>query len=232
MKEKGILKGGNRQEKNWSRVKFGEPFKKSLDVFRDEVLKRSDFDPTALLQFGLFMSMSVINILKECESSFGIEGQRVVNNALIKTGYDVGKQIIENVEIPPDFSPIELISYLVTIVNTQAWTSIEEPEIESEEKCTFNILWCPLQDTYKAFDCRVQRYLVQGIIDAFRDISHFNIEYQVEFTQTIPAGAKYCRFIIEQKRKGDQDKWKDYTSILEQKALKRMGERKKNLRSS
>ena len=191
------------------------------------MLKRSDFDPTALLQFGLFMSMSVINILKDCESNFGIEGQHVVNNALIRTGYDVGKQIMENVEIPPDLSPIELISFLTTIANTQAWTSIEGPEIENERKCSFNILWCPLQDVYKAFDCRVQRYLVQGIIDAFRDTSPFDLDYQVEFTQTIPAGAKYCRFIVEQKQQGDQDKWKEYTSILEQKALKRMREKKK-----
>ena len=80
--EKGILKGANRQEKNWSRLKFGEPFKKSLDNFRKNVLGRNDFDPTSLLQFGLFMSMAVINMLKENEKNFGVEGQKAANQAL------------------------------------------------------------------------------------------------------------------------------------------------------
>jgi len=146
LREGGILKGAPRKEENWKKVKFGEPFEQALDRFRENVQNRNDFDPTSLLQFGLFMSMAVINILKENEAIFGIEGQKVVNDALIKTGYEVGKQIAENVEIPPDVSDIELMSFLATIINTQAWTSIEEPKIDNEDRCSFNILWCPLQD--------------------------------------------------------------------------------------
>lgn len=227
MKEGGILKGADRREKNWNRIKFGEPFKKALDRFREEVLKREDFDPTALLQFGLFMSKAVINILLENESRFGVKGQQAVNDALIKTGYDIGKQIMDGVEIPSDVSPIELISYFATIVNTQIWASIEEPTIDNEEKCSFNILLCPLQDVYKAFDCRVQRYLVQGCINAFRDLNPIKIDHQVEFTQTIPSGADFCRFIIGCKNPGDNDKWEIYSRILEEEALKRMEDWKK-----
>ncbi|MFX1596584.1 MAG: hypothetical protein ACFFBK_11035, partial [Promethearchaeota archaeon] len=62
------MKGASREEKNWNRIKFGEPFKKALDRFRENVQNRSDFDSTSLLQFGLFMSMAVINTLKENES--------------------------------------------------------------------------------------------------------------------------------------------------------------------
>ncbi len=225
LKKGGILKGADRMEKNWSRIKFGEPFKKALDRFRDEVVEREDFDPTALLQFGLFMSKAVINILKENEVRFGVKGQQAVNDALIKTGYDVGKQILDGVEIPSDVSQIELMSFLATNINTQAWASIEEPTIDNEEKCSFNILWCPLQDVYKAFDCRVQRYLVQGCIDAFRDMNPTNIDHQIEFTQTIPSGANFCRFIIERKRPSDKDKWEGYSRILEKKALERMERR-------
>ncbi|MHA2390422.1 MAG: hypothetical protein ACXAEX_00495 [Promethearchaeota archaeon] len=228
MREGGILKGAKRKEENYAKVRLGEPFKDALDRFREEVQERQDFDPTALLQFGLFMSKAVINILKENEVKFGVEGQKAVNDALIKTGYDVGREIMKDVEIPPGTSPIELMSFLATIINTQAWASIEEPNIDTEDQCSFNILWCPLQDVYSAFDCRVQRYLVQGIIDAFRDLSPFDVDFQVEFTQTIPAGTEFCRFIIERKQPGDQDKWEGYSRLLELKALERMKNRKKS----
>ena len=226
MREGGILKGASRKEENWKKVKFGEPFEQALDRFRENVQNRNDFDPTSLLQFGLFMSMAVINILKENEAIFGIEGQKVVNDALIKTGYEVGKQIIENVEIPPDVSDIELMSFLATIINTQAWTSIEEPKIDNEDRCSFNILWCPLQDIYSAFDCRVQRYLVQGIINYFQE-NLLKTEFQVEFKHTIPAGAECCRFVIDRKNPGEQNKWETYSRLLERKALERLNERKK-----
>jgi len=227
MKEGGILKGADRKEGNWKKVKLGEPFKVALDRFKDEVLERDDFDPTSLLQFGLFMSMAVINILKENEAIFGVEGQKAVNNALIKTGNDVGKQIIKGIEFPQDISPIELMSFLATIINTQAWTSIEDPRIENDKKCSFDILWCPLQDVYKAFDCRVQRYLVQGIIDAFRESGIIDADFQIEFKSTIPAGADFCRFIITEKQSGQDDKWENYSKLLERKALKRLRDREK-----
>lgn len=218
MKERGILKGANRKEKNWSKINFGEPFKEALDRFRDKVQVRSDFDPTSLLQFGLFMSLAVINILKENEAKFGVEGQKVVNDALIKTGYEMGRQITEKVEVPEGISDIELMSFLATIINTQAWTSIENPRIENNDRCSFDILWCPLQDIYSAFDCRVQRYLVQGIINYFRE--HFlQSEFQIEFRTTIPAGSDACRFIIERKKPGEPDKWEAYSKILEHKAI-------------
>ncbi len=220
------MKGAPREEKNWNKIKFGEPFKKALDRFRENVQNRSDFDSTSLLQFGLFMSMAVINTLKENESRFGVEGQKAFNDALIKTGYEVGRQIVENVEIPADVPDIELMSFLATIINTQAWTSIEDPKIDGKDKCSFDILWCPLQDIYSAFDCRVQRYLVQGIINYFRD-HVFKSEFQVEFKYTIPAGADHCRFVIERKKPGDQDKWETYSKLLEQKALRRLKEGKK-----
>jgi len=221
MIKEGILKGSGRKEESWKETKLGEPYKKALDRFRKDVLGREDFDPTSLLQFGMFMSMAVINMLKENEAAFGIEGQKAANRALIKTGYAVGKEIIDNADLPANITPVELMSFLATIINTQAWTSIEDPRIDGEDQCSFDILWCPLQDVYKAFDCRVQRYLVQGIIDAFRDSKHLDREYQIEFTKTIPAGADCCTFIITEKKPGDPDKWESYSKLLEQRALKR-----------
>ncbi len=220
MKNKGILKGASRKEPMWEKTKLGEPFRKALDRFRIELLERSDFDPTSLLQFGLFMAMAVLNILKEAETKLGTEGQKIVIEALIKTGYDMGNQILSNTEIPDDISDIELMSFLATIINTQAWTSIENPRIKNEQQCSFDIIWCPLQDVYKAFDCRVQRYLVQGIVNAFRDSGILKYDYQIEFKKTIPAGAETCLFIISKKKPGENDLWEEYSKKLEEKALK------------
>lgn len=219
--KKGILKGGNRKEAIWYQTKLGEPFKEALNRFRKEVLPRDDFDPTSLLQFGLFMSMAVINILKEVEKRLGKEGQEVIIDALIKTGYSMGNQILENIQLPTDISDIELMSFLATIINTQAWTSVEDPRIDNEDKCSFDIIWCPLQDVYKAFDCRVQRYLVQGIMNAFRDSGVLSNNFQVEFKTTIPAGAETCFFEITKKKQDQSDKWEDYSKILEKKALEK-----------
>ncbi len=221
MNKRGILKGADREEVTWKKTKLGEPFKEALDRFRTDVLKRKDFDATSLLQFGLFMSMAVINILKESEKKLGKEGQKVVIDALIKTGYNMGKQILENIKLPTEISDIELMSFLATIINTQAWTSIEDPCIDKEDQCSFDIVWCPLQDVYKAFDCRVQRYLVQGIMNAFRDSGILKSDYQIEFKSTIPAGANTCYFVITKKKPNEQDKWESYSKDLEKKALEK-----------
>lgn len=215
MKTEGILKGAKRAPF------LGEPFKEALDRFRDEVLPRSDFDPTALLQFGLFMSMAVINILKEVEGKLGKEGQKAVIEALVKTGHDMGNQILKGAKIPEGMSDIELMSHLATIINTESWTSIEDPRIDSDDKCSFDIVWCPLQDVYKAFDCRVQRYLVQGIIDAFRDSGIMKSDFNIEFKSTIPSGAETCLFEIAKKKPGDSDKWEKYSNQLADRALKK-----------
>ena len=221
MNKRGILKGANRKEVTWKKTKLGEPFKEALDRFRNDVLNRNDFDATSLLQFGLFMSMAVINILKESEKKLGKEGQKVVIDALIKTGYNMGNQILENIQLPTEISDIELMSFLATIINTQAWTSIEDPCIDKEDQCSFDIIWCPLQDVYRAFDCRVQRYLVQGIMNAFRDSGILKSDYQVEFKSTIPAGANTCHFVITKKKPNEQDKWESYSKDLEKKALEK-----------
>jgi len=221
MKEKGILKGARRAPF------LGEPYKKALDRFRKEIMGRKDFDPTSLLQFGLFMSMAVINILKEVEIQLGAKGQKAVIDALIKTGYDMGTQILEGAEIPEHMTDTEIMSHLATIINTESWASLEDPRVDNEDKCSFDIIWCPLQDVYKAFDCRVQRYLVQGILDAFRDSNMLESDYQVEFKETIPAGAETCLFEIIKKKQGEQDKWQTYSKWLERKALRHAENKRK-----
>ena len=232
VKIKGIMKKGSRPEPNWKKIKFNEPYKKATEKFQEMVLNHPDFDPTSFFQFSIFMAKSLLQMLEDVEENFGPEGQKVCNNALVKVGYAMGKQMFEGIKIPQGMTTIELMSFVATWVNTVAWTSIEDPRIIDDNKCEFDIIWCPLQDVYKAFDCRIQRYLVQGIMDYVREIrSDFDPEadFDVEFLTTIPAGSSTCKFQIVKKDRGTPDKWENYSKILEQRALKRWKAKKKKL---
>lgn len=220
------MKGGTRKEVNWKKIKFKEPYKEATERFRRVVLTRSDFDPVTMFQFSIFMAKSLLQMLEDVEENFGPEGQKVCNEALVKVGRDMGEQMFGGLERPPDISEIELISFVATQVNTVSWTSVEDPRILSEEKCEFDILWCPLEDVYKAFDCRIQRYLVQGILDRVREM-HPSAIYDVEFLSTIPAGAKTCRFQINKRQTNAPEKWKLYSELLEKRALKRWKKKQK-----
>jgi hypothetical protein len=166
-------------------------------------------------------AMAVIGILEACEDRFGEEGQQLVYEALRKTGYDVGRQILEGASWPEGISEAEFVSFYATVINRIAYASLEAPKIDSEEQASFDILWCPHQDHYKAFDCRVQRYFVQGIIDAAQDFAG-RFGFQVRFDSTIPAGAETCHFTLWQGTDEEKARWEEYTRELERKALVRL----------
>jgi hypothetical protein len=216
----GIMANADRKEKNWKKIKFKEPYKEATERFRKEVLSRTDFDPATLYQFSIFMAKSVLQMLEDVEENFGPEGQKVCNEALIKIGRYMADQMYSGIEVPEGISNIELVSFIATKINTVCWTSVEDPHIINDKVAEFDILWCPLEDEYRAFDCRIQRYLVQGILDRVREL-HPSVDYDVEFLSTIPAGAKTCKFRITEREKGGSDKWKLYSEILEKRALKR-----------
>ncbi len=90
--------------------------------------------------------------------------------------------------------------------------SLEDPEIDGGKGASFHILWCPHQDHYQAFDCRVQRYIVVGLIDAFKEFG--GVEgMQVQFDYTIPAGAETCHFSMWI-GSPDDTKWNDDTDAI------------------
>jgi len=216
----GIMKNSPRKEKNWGKVKFNEPYKKATERFRKDVLTRTDFDPTTLFQFSIFMAKSLLQMLEDVEENFGLEGQKVCNESLIKVGRDMADQMFGGLPIPTGMSIIELVSFIATQINTVSWTSVEDPHIINDQRCEFDILWCPLEDEYTPFDCRIQRYLVQGILDRVREMYPAG-DFDIEFKSTIPQGAKTCKFVIARKQKGAPDKWKLYSELLEKRALKR-----------
>jgi hypothetical protein len=192
-------------------------------------MDRPDFDPSTLLVFGLLMGKAVLQIMEDVEENFGPEGQKVANEAIRKTGYDIAKQSYEDAEFPEDTTDIEKASFIATWLNTVFWTSIEKPEILSEDEAIFDILWCPLQYVYKPFDCRVQRYFIEGIRRYFADRG--DVEFEAEFKWTIPAGAETCRFRMWKKKEGEEEEgegqWEKYSKILEDRALKRWKAKKK-----
>jgi hypothetical protein len=210
----------HRPEPRWKEFKFNQPYAKGLERLRKEVLAKTDFDPATLWQWGTMQAMALIGVLEACEARFGEEGQKLVYDALRKVGYDVGRQILEGVEIPEGLTESEFVSFYATVVNRIAYASLEDPRIDADDKVTFDIQWCPHQDHYRAFDCRVQRYFVQGMIDAARDITG-KMGFEVRFDSTIPAGATTCHFTLWRATDDEKAEWEGYTRLLEAKALSR-----------
>jgi hypothetical protein len=213
----------HRDERSWRKFQFNQPYAEGLRRLKEDVLAKTDFDPATLWQWGTMQAMAVIEVLKGCEEAFGAEGQKVVYDALRRVGYDVGRQLVAGTTIPEEMSDAEYMSYFATVVNRIAYASLESPRIDSEDRVSFDILWCPHQDMYKAFDCRVQRYFVQGMIDAARE--HMGqLGFQARFDTTIPAGSDTCHFTLWRPTPEEAEAWAEYTAKLEAKALRRRGE--------
>jgi hypothetical protein len=212
----------HRPEPKWAKFRFNQPYAKGLKRLKEDVLAKTDFDPATLWQWGTMQAMALIEVLRACEAKLGKAGQEVVQTALHKTGYDVGRQILEGVELPPDLTEAEFISFYATVINRIAYASLEAPRIDAADKVTFDILWCPHQDHYGAFDCRVQRYFVQGMIDAAGDVAKGQgFGFEVRFDTTIPSGAETCHFTLWKATDDEKRQWQEYTALLDEKALVR-----------
>ncbi len=210
----------HRPEPNWQRFRYNQPYAKGLRRLKDEVLAKTDFDPATLWQWGTMQAMALIDILKSAEAQFGAAGQKLVCDSLHRIGKDIGRQILDGVELPPDLTEAEFTSFYATVINRIAYASLEDPKLDSDGQVSFDILWCPHQDHYEAFDCRVQRYFVQGMIEAARDFTVMR-GWEVRFDSTIPAGAPTCHFTLWKPTEGERAEWENYTRLIEAKALAR-----------
>ena len=162
-----------------------------------------------------------MNILKAVEEEFGEPGQKVVRRAINKAGYEACQQFLENSEFPEDLSEIELTSFIVTGINTILYASLEKPWITDDQKCEFDILWCPHQDRYTAFDCRVQRYFVEGMIRACEDFNGKKFHPIVD--KIIPRGADRCHFTVDRwEDDGGPHPWDKYSEELARRAFEKM----------
>jgi predicted hydrocarbon binding protein len=210
--------------RTWERggIKLSRHFSDSTSKLREAALSRKDYDPARLFKWGQMMALAVVRMMEGTEKAFGAKGQEIMNRVLVDLGQEIGREALKNFAIAPGTKEIEAISKFVTYVNEEVWASPEIPKILSDSECVCDVLWCPHQDHYKPFDCRVQRYIVQGLLEAFQEKT--GIVVDARFTQIIPKGAETCRFEVRVLPKGEGREWTQYSSDLAQRALKRVSD--------
>lgn len=206
-----------RSEDRRTKIAFKQPFAEAVEACRRAVLSRPDYDPARLFVWGQLMATGMLEMLKAVEAHFGADGQRVCREALIRTGYRVAQMGLDGVQAPDDLTHVEIASLFATWVNEQCYASLEEPAVGSEG-FSFDIIWCPHQDVYNGFDCRIQRYIVSGMgMAAAQALGLRPLNLAVE--GTIPAGAPVCHFRAWRPQPGEGAAWAEYTQHLEKRAL-------------
>lgn len=203
---------GGRREK----LPLKWPFADAVDGFRRKALANPSYDPASTFVWGQMMAVGLIAMLKSLEERFGAEGHDAAREALAEVGDRIATEMLTGVEAPEDLSDAEIASLFASWINEVVYASIEDPEVRGDQ-ASFEILYCPHEDVYGAFDCRVQRYLVEGMIRAARREFKRDL-FDVAFTSTIPAGASTCHFDLFPK--GNSDEWNDYSERLRGRALK------------
>jgi len=209
-------------DQKWERgkVQLSRHFVRSTSRLREEALRRKDYDPARLFKWGQMMALAVVRMMEGTEKAFGPKGQEIMNQVLVDLGREIGREVLKNYAIAPGMKEIEAISKFVTYVNEEIWASPEIPKVLSDSECVCDVLWCPHQDHYKPFDCRVQRYIVQGLFEAFQEKT--GIVLDARFTQIIPKGAETCRFEVRILPQGKAREWTRYSSDLANRALQRV----------
>jgi hypothetical protein len=223
--KEGLWSRGKRKEQAYEQVKLGLPYEKAVRQFRKAIDGRDDFDPAVVLVWGTMQATAVLNILKAAEEAFGEEGQKMVRRAINQAGHEAMNQFLDNSNLPDDVDEVERVSYAVTGVNTVLYASLEKPWIVSEDRCEFDILWCPHQDRYTAFDCRVQRYFVEGMFQAMEQRGYGGFTAWVE--KLIPHRAECCHFVVERRKDAKpRNPWHSYSDELGKRAFKKLRESK------
>ncbi|MFN2590348.1 MAG: hypothetical protein ABR518_06230 [Actinomycetota bacterium] len=193
------------------------PFAQAVEGFRTKALANPDYDPAATFVWGQMMAVGLIEALKAVEERFGREGHEVVRDALSRVGDRIVADMTEGTEPPADATPAELTSLMASWINEVCYASIENPRV-AEETADFDIHYCPHEDVYGAFDCRVQRYFVEGMIAAARRLLG-SAMFDVSFSSTIPAGGDVCHFDMLPEPESGADAWNEYSERLRDRAL-------------
>lgn len=207
--------GGRRE-----RLPLNWPFQEAVDGFRKKALANPTYDAASTFVWGQMMAVSLIAMLKSFEDAFGSEGHDLARSALVEVGDRIASEMLEGVERPEELTSAEVASLFASWINEVVYASVEAPEVDGD-KASFDILYCPHEDVYGAFDCRVQRYLVEGMIAAARRAFGEDM-FDVSFATTIPSGAASCHFDLFPK--GGEDLWNDYSDRLRSRALKMLSD--------
>ncbi len=214
-------KGKAVDEERWERsgVKLSRHFAASTSKLREKALSRPDYDPARLFKWGQMMALAVVRMMQAVEHRFGAEGQQALTEVLVELGREIGREVLGDWQLAPGTKEIQAISSFVTYMNEEIWASPEIPNVLDENVCTCDILWCPHQDHYKAFDCRVQRYIVQGLLETFQERT--GIVCDGRFTHIMPKGAKTCHFEMRRVPGEACRGWTEYSSELARRAIER-----------
>ena len=207
------LPWGGRRE----RLPLRWPFADAVQGYREKALANPDYDPASTFVWGQMMAVGLIEALKAVEERFGAEGHDVFRAALSRIGDRMVSEMTEGVEPPADATPAELTSLMASWINEVCYASIEKPRVGDGE-ADFDIHYCPHEDVYGAFDCRVQRYYVEGMIAAGRRRLGSSM-FDVSFSSTIPSGSSVCHFDMFPKAEGAPDAWDEYSDRLRDRAL-------------
>lgn len=203
--------GGRRE-----RLPLRWPFADAVEGYRRKALANPDYDPASTFVWGQMMAVGLIEALKAVEQAFGADGHEVFRAALARVGDRMVSEMTEGVEVPPDATPPEVASLFASWINEVCYASIEKPNV-GQDGADFDIHYCPHEDVYGAFDCRVQRYYVEGMIAAGRRRFGSSM-FDVRFTSTIPSGSRVCHFDMFPKSQGT-DAWNEYSERLRERAL-------------
>ncbi|MBM3141833.1 MAG: hypothetical protein FJ005_02125 [Chloroflexi bacterium] len=217
-----MSKIGERRE----RLPLRFPFGKAVENLRSTCLSREDYDPATLFVWGQMMALGVLRILQAVEERFGAEGQEVCRRAINDLGRGIFLEMASGVEIPAHLSDIEVASLMTSWINEVLYASIEEAFIKNEDKAGFHICYCPHQDVYRPFDCRVQRYFVEGTMQAARELWGDKGNFDAFFRYSIPQGRDTCLFEMK-RREGEADRWRQYSEELQHRALERVKRKKR-----
>src|SRR5438552_1148230 len=209
----GRLPWGGRRD----RLPLTWPFAEAVEGYRQKALANPDYDPAATFVWGQMMAVGLIEALKSVEERFGAEGHDVFCDALSRTGDRIVAEMTEGVEAPQDATPAEITSLVASWINEVCYASVEKPRVDGD-RADFDIHYCPHEDVYGAFDCRVQRYFVEGMIAAARRAFGSSM-FDVRFTSTIPSGSSVCPFDMFPKDDGSKDEWNEYSDRLRDRAL-------------
>lgn len=217
--KEGQWSAGQRQEASYAGVRLGLPYAQACANFRGAVQGRDDFDPAVLFVWGTMQAKGLLYMLEALEEAFGEEGQQVARKAINKAGFEACQEMLANSQLPKDASEIELLSFIVTGINCVLYASLEKPWIVDENRFDFDILWCPHQDIFRPFDCRIQRYFVEGMIGAVEAAGYSSLLPVVD--KFMPKGADCCHFQVTKRDNDGDNPWNEYSNQLAARALAR-----------
>jgi len=205
------LAWGGRRE----RLPLNWPFADAVEGYRTKALANPQYDPASTFVWGQMMAVAVIEMLLAAEREFGADGHDAMRAALRRVGERIATEMVDGVAPPEGMAPEEAASLFASWINEVVYASVEAPAVE-EGGASFDIHYCPHEDVYGAFDCRIQRYLVEGMITSAQ--GYFGDQgFDVAFATTIPSGSATCHFDIT--RGGTGNAWFDYSDRLRDRAL-------------